>query len=425
MARSLSDQDINAPLSEDRPQRLPVLAAQLRTNGGLPRVEEETQLTREELYKSVWGKPATILAKELGISDVGLAKICKSLNVPRPPRGYWRRIEVGRKIAIPRLPPAGGKDQTIAVISRPRQAKQAETSEVDSAIVASIEAESLPINRIVVSDNLLSSHPLVSKTRKLLERGKPDDYARLMIPWNITDRQRLNLRVSKSALHRALRIANALIKALEGRGYPVEVTEEGTRCLINGEQVTFHVWEKVKRSEQQPTKEQRERPWTFNRWVYTPTGELTFVLDVPWAARKNWTDRKGKPLEDQLNAVVVGMIRAAEVIAATNRKWEEDRQRALEAERRRQEIELQRRIEEERRNELDSMAAAWVKSQKLRSFLLECESSLSAPGTHSSDDAHSRWLRWAVAYADSLDPFDNERLSKMVQRYNELYTSES
>jgi hypothetical protein len=119
------------------------------------------------------------------------------------------------------------------------------------------------------------------------------------------------------------------------------------------------------------------------------------------------------------------MIRASEAIAATNRKWEEDRQQALEAERRRQEIELQRRIEEERRNELDSLAAAWAKSQKLRSFLLECESSLSAPGTHSSDGAHSRWLRWAVTYADSLDPFDNGRLSKMVQRYNELYASES
>lgn len=379
-------------------------------------MEEETQLTREELYKLIWEKPATILAKELGISDVGLAKICKRLKVPRPPRGYWRQIEVGRKISIPRLPPAGVRDQTTAWISRSRQAAQAEASEVEPCIAASIEAESLQVNRIVVSDNLLSSHPLVSKTRKLLERGKPDDYGRLMVPWNIEDRQRLDFRVSKSALHRALRIVNALIKALEERGYPVGVTEQGTRCLVHGEHVTFHIWEKVKRSEQQPTKEQREKPWTFNRWLHSPTGELTLVLDVPWATRKNWTDRKGKPLEDQLNDVIVGMIRAAEAIAATNRKWEEDRQRALEAEHRRQELEHQRRVEEERRNELDNMAALWMKSRNLKSFLEECKSALSASAEGSANKGQVKWLEWASAYADLIDPLKNDRIAAAIRR---------
>lgn len=261
----------------------------------------------------------------------------------------------------------------------------------------------------------MSSHPLVTKTRKLLERGKPDDYGRLMAPWNIADRHRLDLRVSKGSLHRALRIANALIKALEKRDYSVEVTEQGTRCLINGEHVTFHLWEKVKRSEQQPTKEQRERSWTFNRWVYTPTGELSFVLDVPWAERKNWTDRKGKPLEDQLNDIVVGMVKASEAITVTHRKWEEDRQRAFEAEIRRQELEQQRRAEQERREELDSMAASWVKSRNLRSFLEACKSALSS-SSDSGTERRAKWLDWASAYADSIDPLKEDRLHTVIQR---------
>jgi hypothetical protein len=50
-------------------------------------------ITREDLYVAVWSQSVLTLAKGMGISDVGLAKICKALNVPRPPRGYWAKIE--------------------------------------------------------------------------------------------------------------------------------------------------------------------------------------------------------------------------------------------------------------------------------------------------------------------------------------------
>lgn len=46
-------------------------------------------ITREDLYRLVWEKPMNKLAKEFGLSDVGLAKICTRLGVPRPPQGYW------------------------------------------------------------------------------------------------------------------------------------------------------------------------------------------------------------------------------------------------------------------------------------------------------------------------------------------------
>ena len=59
---------------------------------------KERQITREELYKLVWSKPITVLAKEFGMSDVGLAKVCKKLNVPKPYRGYWQLVEAGRKL---------------------------------------------------------------------------------------------------------------------------------------------------------------------------------------------------------------------------------------------------------------------------------------------------------------------------------------
>jgi len=43
---------------------------------------------RIKLYAEVWEKPTVQLAKEYGISDVGLGKVCRQLNIPKPSRGY-------------------------------------------------------------------------------------------------------------------------------------------------------------------------------------------------------------------------------------------------------------------------------------------------------------------------------------------------
>ena len=50
-------------------------------------------VNRNELYKQVWSEPVSRLAPKYGISDVGLKKICKKLNVPTPPLGYWTKIQ--------------------------------------------------------------------------------------------------------------------------------------------------------------------------------------------------------------------------------------------------------------------------------------------------------------------------------------------
>ena len=44
-------------------------------------------MKRSELYRLVWQTPMMHLAKTYGLSDVGLAKIRRKHNIPRPPRG--------------------------------------------------------------------------------------------------------------------------------------------------------------------------------------------------------------------------------------------------------------------------------------------------------------------------------------------------
>ena len=57
-------------------------------------------ISREALYDLVWAKPMTHVAKDLGISDVMLGKLCKEQLVPKPPRGYWANLGSDKKRVI-------------------------------------------------------------------------------------------------------------------------------------------------------------------------------------------------------------------------------------------------------------------------------------------------------------------------------------
>ncbi len=63
-----------------------------------------TEVSREELFALVWEQPATKVAKRLGISDVALGKLCRRKQVPKPPRGYWARVQSGQIIKRAPLP---------------------------------------------------------------------------------------------------------------------------------------------------------------------------------------------------------------------------------------------------------------------------------------------------------------------------------
>ena len=60
------------------------------------------QLSRSQIYEMIWSKPIQQVAPTLGLSDVGLAKLCKRYDIPRPPRGYWAKLQHGQ--APPKAP---------------------------------------------------------------------------------------------------------------------------------------------------------------------------------------------------------------------------------------------------------------------------------------------------------------------------------
>jgi hypothetical protein len=64
---------------------------------------KKTSFERQRLFDQVWATPVKTLAKEHGLSDVGLRKICIALDVPLPPRGYWAKLAAGKSIPKPVL----------------------------------------------------------------------------------------------------------------------------------------------------------------------------------------------------------------------------------------------------------------------------------------------------------------------------------
>ena len=67
-----------------------------------------SRYNRERLYEEVWTAPTQQIALQYGVTDVALAKACKHLKVPKPPRGYWAKKEAGIRVpakpALPALP---------------------------------------------------------------------------------------------------------------------------------------------------------------------------------------------------------------------------------------------------------------------------------------------------------------------------------
>ena len=85
---------------------------------GIKEGSQVSKLSREELYSLVWQKPIIQLAEEFGLSDQGLAKICRKFEIPRPPRGYWAKLEAGKKVEQAPLPaPPAGSSKIIVIRS--------------------------------------------------------------------------------------------------------------------------------------------------------------------------------------------------------------------------------------------------------------------------------------------------------------------
>jgi len=53
------------------------------------------EVSADELLLAVWAEPVTKVAASFDVSDKAIEKRCKLLSVPKPPRGYWAKLQNG------------------------------------------------------------------------------------------------------------------------------------------------------------------------------------------------------------------------------------------------------------------------------------------------------------------------------------------
>jgi hypothetical protein len=360
---------------------------------------------RDELYQEVWSTPMKTLAQKYGISDVGLAKVCRKLAIPVPGRGHWAKKEAGQEVKPLPLPPL--KERVVLWKPTPRPEAPKLSDFGTAPELALVEQLEQVIGEVALKRGSLS-HPLIDQARSLLGKCHADDHQILWIPEPCLD-----LRVSKGSLDRALRIMAGLISTIENAGFIVSVEtrdrKHQTLAKIHGVEIQFGVVEKVDRVEiaAPPKGGLLERVLTFagKPVTYEPSGKLSIIVPSGWGSdRKKWTDGKSR-LEEQLCRIVAGFIRLALADRA-----EKEKQAAAERERQRlaQEQALLEgliKAEKSKVRALGQAAARWSRATQIRYFISAArDAAIQSGQSVEAGSPFGDWLIWAEQQADRMDP---------------------
>ena len=127
---------------------------------------------------------------------------------------------------------------------------------------------------IPVPASLLDPHRLTARSHAALEKGKPDERGIIMSRNKIC----LDIRVTRASIDRACRIMDALLKALNARGYRVTVGEKDkvkTVVLVDGEALEIGIDEKIRRTNHVLTRAEEAR---YGRSIRIPPRDRKSVV---------------------------------------------------------------------------------------------------------------------------------------------------
>ena len=251
----------------------------------------------------MWQFPLRKPAVEYGISDVGLAKVCRKLEIPLPGLGHWTRIACGHTITRPPLPVMDNIPILIRQIREPEtRALFEDTPELER--IERVAAATTPSVTMA-----MLAHPFIEKTRLLLNEARSRDGEKL---WASREAEWLDLRVTKNCLARALRIMAVIIHMLEREGFRLIVEKkrsESTNAIVYGETIRFGLIERSRQVKPAP-KPNSSSPYSYNPIRIEPTGVLSIEVWKYYAEglKKTWRDRESVRLEEQLPKCVAGMM---------------------------------------------------------------------------------------------------------------------
>ena len=375
---------------------------------------EPNRYERNKLYNEVWTEPCTKVAAKYGVSDVMIHKICKSLEIPVPPRGYWAKIAAGQKIKETPLPEYNGKEVIIGN-KKLSDSEKAISNAADKTLSFLNEVERNDLlttaMNLNVEDEEKRLHQVLRNHKaryKEWKRKNPrDDHASLK-----KDRYRripegepeLWTDVSEMILPRIYHILNTIFKAVKLLGGDIN---EDLSMNIRGENVCVYFSESQRSTahiltskEKKQLEEYQSRKslylWSeprFRKYDYIPTGKLT--LTVPYCGI--FRDSNNHKIESRLGEVLIALYAESEVVR-NDRLAREERARIAEEERKQKERVRERYNEEvEKYEALENEAMDYQMANMIRNYVLAVES-------QNKESQNDEWIKWAKAKADWIDP---------------------
>jgi len=180
------------------------------------------QFTPQEMFRLVWETPVLLLARQIGVSDVGLAKACRRAGIALPPRGHWAKPESKR----PKKPKPPVSTDVI------------EFRVLDPETLSKLPAKMtpLPSRQIAMPPSLFDPHPLVKRWINAACKAKVvNGYS------SLESGDFLDGKVSKTQIDRCALMYDTLIKESKLLGYEWSVHPAGTQMIVDGEKLLINI----------------------------------------------------------------------------------------------------------------------------------------------------------------------------------------
>ena len=363
---------------------------------------------RETLYQEVWAAPVTEVAKKYKVSDVAIHKVCKSLEIPTPPPGYWAKLRAGKPVEKAPLP----KNSKVEKKTGLQTGYISQTQEVKHSLsfLADEERDVLiaVATQILLPDEGKRMHSTIIAHRKVIAEWKKQEKSRETNRWmgrNAPSPPFLVNDISAESIPRACRIIDALIKATEPLGCKLTNT---LAFVVNGETVSVSFSESQDKINHIPTKEEnrqlleyeeRRKKYSYaskpqiRKYDYQYNGRLSFTIN----SQKSFRDCKTYQLEDRLGDMVLELYVAAEALKQQRLAREEAERKRQVEERRKEERRKRYNTEVDRTLALANEAEDYDTACKIRRYIAAYQEA------HVGEKI-SEWLEWANAKADWYDP---------------------
>lgn len=339
--------------------------------------------TRREFYDLVWSKPMIHLAKELGVSDVALHKICRKHSIPNPPLGWWAKKAVGK--AVKQIPlPEVESDRPDAILIRnaPAEAWKAQAIKVAEGKAKSALESSAAIPK--------RGSVIVRNTLAALRRGKANEHGLICI----REAGLVPCTIAKQSIGRVAEFLPRLELAAKIQGFTLTADDQPSRFSDGAQTVKFEITEGYTREKHELTskemaeraaweKRSESRGWRyvhgdphpiFADWDYNPTGRLSITFEPVWSyrqptPRRSFNDGKRQRLEDLVDKIAIGIAVVAAAKAERKRKDDEQVRRNEEQRQRREREARLTYIEERRSDELAILLDTQSRLEKLETLL--------------------------------------------------------